>query len=94
MGENGCNGVRLDKYFPINLKDCNNNKKLSLYKMVNKINKKLIFASVFLYDDEGMTMTSGLFGDYNKKIFSIALDVFHMDCDKMYDFDLKTYWKK
>ena len=70
IGENGCNGVRLEKYYSVNLKDCINSKKLSLFEMVNEMNKKLIFGTVFLYENKGMIMTSGFLGDYNKTTFS------------------------
>ena len=94
LGEDGCFGVRLEKYYPINLQDCNNTKKSSLYKMVNEINRTLISGTVFVYDDKGMTMSFGCLGNYDKKMFSNTLNMFHADCDKMYDFDLDNYWGK
>ena len=87
-------GVRLDKYFPIEFENCDYSQKFELFQMVNKMNFHLIIATTFLYEKEGLGMSYAYMGGYEQKRFSKALEAFHNDTEKMYDYDLQKYWQK
>jgi len=91
IGESASIGFRLEKWYPIDINKHNLSKKKSLYAMVNDINMTLIIGSSYLYKEGGLGLTVSHLGEYNKKDFSRLLEVFHLDSEKMFDFDLNTY---
>ena len=94
IGESGSIGFRLEKWYPIDINKHNQSQKKSLYTMVNDINMTLIIGSSYLYKEGGLGMSVYHLGEYNKKGFSRLLEAFHFDSEKMFDFDLNSYWDK
>ena len=93
MGENGSLGIRLEKYYPISLsKSSSEKEKLELHEMVNEINRSLIMGTCYLFEDGGLMMSYPILGQYDKKNTSSILEGYHMDCQKMFDFNLGKYW--
>ena len=61
--------------------------------MLNDMNRSIILGTVYLNEEEGMSFTSTITGKYDKKLFSEALEIFHLDCDTLYKYDLQEYWE-
>ena len=93
IGNDGSLGVRFEKYYPIIFSDLAIQNMNELYKMINQMNRELNSGTCYMYDDKGLTMSYSILGNYDKKHAASVLEAFHLDCDKMYSYDLKKYWE-
>ena len=94
VGEDAHLGVRLSKFYPININNQTYADKIELYKLVNKANRTLIGGTVYFDNSDfefGMGLSFLYLGEYDKNYFNKTLDIYHLDTNKMYDFDFKPY---
>ena len=91
IGKDASLGVRLEKYYPLIV---SNKQKIEFYEMINEINKSLAIGACFWFDDGGLMMSFPILGDYNKKNTSNILEAWHVDCEKIFEFELQKYWKE